>query len=509
MSCVRSLCAYIFSCLSTPFGLAILVYISFHVTGCAINPATKHRELMIVSEKEEFRIGQQVDKQVHEETGIYLELPGLRSLVKRVGENIGRNSDRPNLIYRVEIADAPDFNAFALPGGFVYVYRGLLERINSVDELAAILGHEIAHVSARHSAAQISKAKLLNIGLLGLAIATKGAVQDYGGLLNLGAALAFNKFSRDDEREADYFGTRYMARAGYNPKAAVDVMNQIKRLQITKPTALEGWFMTHPSPDERLVNIRKELQEIASVHPDFLKRDIRRNEYISQLDGLAVGEWNGNEMVRGNRYFNKEFLLNIEIPAGWFARLNSKTFTAVFIHPKKGFYAFFNIEPLMTRKGTAAYFNEFDKHMKRLGLTRIPGLVNGRSLGHGAMGAIYKGNDSRRGSILVEGIAFVRGTNGFSLIGSSKEGDFKQFRPVLEGMVRSIRFMSEKDAAKIEPPRLRIYKVAKGDTWGGILQKYFGSSAGVEKLAEYNGLDSSREPAPGMLLKIPPALRFR
>ena len=209
-------------------------------------------------------MGQKVDKQVREEMGVYLELPELRSLVKEVGETIGRNSDRPDLIYRVEIVDSPDFNAFALPGGFVYANRGLLERMNSADELASVLGHEIAHVAARHSAAQISKAQLMNIGLIGVAIATDGAINDYGQLIQLGGALAFNKFSRDAEREADYFGTEYMVRAGYNPEASIDVMEQIQRLQTREPSQFEAWFMTHPPVAERLGNLHSEIDRLRS-----------------------------------------------------------------------------------------------------------------------------------------------------------------------------------------------------------------------------------------------------
>ena len=154
------------------------------ISGCATNPATKELEFMIVSEDKEFKIGQGVDKKVREDMGVYLELPELRSYVKQMVTAIGRQSDRPELIYRLEIIDSPDFNAFAVPGGFVYVHRGLLERMNSSDELASVLGHEIAHVAVRHSAAQISKAQLMNIGLIALAVGTQGAAQDFGQLIN-------------------------------------------------------------------------------------------------------------------------------------------------------------------------------------------------------------------------------------------------------------------------------------------------------------------------------------
>ena len=291
-----------------------LVLWGFILSACAINPATKRREFMIMSEDKEFQMGQQVDKQVREEMGVYLELPELRSHIQKIGENIGRQSDRPHVIYRIEIVDSPDFNAFAVPGGFVYVHRGLLERMNSTDELASVLGHEIAHVAARHSAAQLSKAQLLNIGLFGLTVATQGAIQDYGQFIDIGAALAFNKFSRDDEREADRFGTQYMVAAGFNPMASIKAMKQIQELQKREPTAFETWFMTHPSTTERLTNLGYEISGLRGSRPDVLDRPIERNEFIALLEGLAVGEWNGNEMVIGSTYYNREYRPSLNGP---------------------------------------------------------------------------------------------------------------------------------------------------------------------------------------------------
>jgi len=474
---------------------------SLMVSSCAVNPATKERQFMIVSEDQEFAMGLKVDKQVREEMGVYLELPELRSFVKSVGETLGRNSDRPNIIYRIEIVDSPDFNAFALPGGFVYANRGLLERMNSTDELASVLGHEIAHVAARHSAAQISKAQLMNIGLIGVAIATDGAINDYGQLIQLGGALVFNKFSRDAEREADHFGTEYMVRAGYNPEASIDVMEQIQRLRTREPSQFEAWFMTHPPVAERLDNLHSE-------QPGALDRPIKRNGYVRLLDGLAVGEWNGNEIVSGDRYYNKEYLLSFEIPEGWRVRINSDRFTALFAHPKKEFDSFFNIEPLPVQKTTQEYFQDFEQKMKQFGLRKEKEVPTHQAFRHGALGGIYSGHEQTRGPTMAEGIAFVRGTTGYSFIGSSKREDFEAFQPHLESMIESLRFISQKEALELEPPRMRIHEVEAGETWAGVTEKYFPDSQGKEKLAEYNGLETSQELSPGFLLKIPPSLRF-
>ena len=492
-----------------PFELIAMALIScvFLLFGCATNPATKKMELMLVSEDKEFEIGQSVDKKVREQMGVYLEQPVLREYVKKMGESIGRQSDRPELIYRIEIVDTPDFNAFAVPGGFVYVHRGLLERMNSADELASVLGHEIAHVAARHSAAQISKAQLLNIGLIGVNIATQGALQDFGQLINISSVLAFSKFSRDDEREADYFGTKYIARAGYNPNGAIDMMEQLKKLHEKKPSSMEVWFMTHPPTDERINELNHQSNDLRLHQPQVMDRPIRRNEFIELLDGLAVGEWNGKEMIKGDHYYNKEYLFSLVIPEGFISQINSKNYTSVFANPKKQMEVYLGIEPLQTRKSTADFFSDFEKRLEKGGLKKRSGFEGGKTLSNEALSGIFSGYDRSAGAVMAEAVAFVKDTNGFSLIGLCKEDNFKNFQPVMEAMADSIRFISQKKANSLGPARLRIHKVDIGETWEDITKKYFSSPDQKDKLAGYNGYKAAQNPEPGTLIKIPPSLR--
>ncbi len=473
---------------------------------CAVNPVTKKRQLMLVSEEEEFKIGRDAAKQVEEEMGIYLELPRLRALVKKVEENIGKHSDRPNLIYRTEIVDTPDFNAFALPGGFIFVHRGLLARINSIDELAAVLGHETTHVAARHSAAQISKQKIVNLLLFGVNIATGGAVQNYGQFINLGLVLAFNKFSRDCERQADHYGLIYMTRAGYNPLAFLSVLKQIKRLEAREPSIFEVWFMTHPPTDERIKLAEEELKELRRTCPKCFKRPIRRNEYIAALDGLAMGERTNNELVLKDRYYNKQYCFSIKIPYGWFVRLRSKYATAIFLNSKKQFSAFLDVDPLMKRMSSEDYHKKNKKQLLRYGLIKLQDLKV--KMPYGAMASIFKGFDRSRGEITAELISFVKGENGYRLIGSSRKEDFPELQKALTEMINGWEFLKPEEAMKLQPLRLRIHKVCKGETWKSITVKYYGSDIGSTKLAEFNGFDKGEEPPAGILIKIPPTLRF-
>ena len=477
-------------------------------SGCAVNPATQRTELMLVSEEKEFQIGQQVDKQVREEMGIYLELPGLRDKVKEVVENIGKQSHRPDLIYRAEIIDTPDFNAFAVPGGFVYVHRGLLERINSMDELASVISHEIAHVAARHSASQMTKMQLLNIGLLGAVIASKGAIQDYGSLVDIGSILAFSKFSRDDEREADYFGIRYMTGAGYNPKASISVMKEIQGLQDREPDAMEVWFMTHPPTSERLVILNNELAALSSQDPDIVKKDIRRNEFIKLLEGMVTGEWNGKELVKGERYYNKEFLLSIPLPEKWQAQINTKDYTAVFFDTKKEMFAYFDIQALRKIKPTGEYYNELAELLEKKGLKKVPGSFNPGKLSHGAISGMFYGSSSSSGPVAAQLTAFTKEDKGYYILGLGKKELIEKNLTLFQSMINGMEFISQTEASKIDPPRMRIYKVSKGDTWEKITRNFYNSARDKGKLAGYNGLDDQTQPEPGILLKIPPTLLF-
>src|SRR5215212_3095239 len=193
---------------------ATLLIALVFVAACSTNPATGKRQFNIVSESQELAIGQQSHAEIIQQFGVYDEKPELNRLVDRIGHELASKSERPNLPWTFTVLDTPIVNAMALPGGYIYVTRGMLERINSDDELAGVIGHEIAHVTARHSAQQISKQQLAQFGLvLGAVVAGPEVLQQYGQLAQLGLGLLFQRYSRQHESEADLLGTGYMAEA--------------------------------------------------------------------------------------------------------------------------------------------------------------------------------------------------------------------------------------------------------------------------------------------------------
>ena len=193
----------------------VLFVVLFLFAGsCAINPVTGKREFMLVSEEQEIAMGKEYDPQISTMYGVYDD-PALLKYVNDLGLKMAKISHRPNLNYEIKVMDSPVINAFAVPGGYVYITRGIMAYLNNEAELAGVMGHEIGHVAARHSAAQMSKAQVAQIGL-GVTSMISEEIAQYAGLANQAVGLLFLKFGRDDEREADNLGVEYSTTVGYD-----------------------------------------------------------------------------------------------------------------------------------------------------------------------------------------------------------------------------------------------------------------------------------------------------
>lgn len=238
--------------------LALLVY------ACAVNPVTGRSELSLVSfsEAEEAKLGAQAYTPAVQQQGGFYRDRELEAYVQEVGMRLARVSHRPNLDYRYRVLNSSVPNAFALPGGFIVINRGLLVGLHSEAEMAAVLGHETGHVTAKHSLAGYQRALAANILLAGVAVGTGGKqwAMDLSGVT---ASLVTNGFSREQEREADWLGIDYMVKAGYNPMGAVRLQEYFYReLEGGRnPMFVEGIFRTHPFSKERLDNARARIAE--------------------------------------------------------------------------------------------------------------------------------------------------------------------------------------------------------------------------------------------------------
>ena len=271
--------------------LSLLFLAALVLAGCAVNPVTGERQLALVSEREEISIGEQHYGTTQQSMGgPYKTDEELNRYVQRVGQRLAEVSDRPQLPYEFVVINDGTPNAWALPGGKIGINRGLLLEMESEAELAAVLGHEIVHAAARHGAQRMERGLLLQAGIMAVGIGASAAERDIGPLLvagaGVGATLIMQRHSRSHELEADYYGMQYMARAGYDPQGAVDLMETFLRMfDRREPSWLEGMFASHPPSRERLEANRATAQELASQCGECR---MGRSEYQQAIAGLQA-----------------------------------------------------------------------------------------------------------------------------------------------------------------------------------------------------------------------------
>jgi predicted Zn-dependent protease len=278
---------------------------------CAMNPATGGRMFSLYSEDQEIEMGQQAASEVNAAMGLYDDAD-LQAYVDSIGQVMAAITERPELPWSFRIVDDPVINAFALPGGPVYLARGIMAHFNTEAEMASVLGHEIGHITARHSVEQISRAQLAQIGL-GATQLLVPELRPFGDALGGGLMLMFLSFGRDDESQSDELGFRYMTRLGYDPQGAVDMFRILERQRDAgSGGAVPEWQSTHPDPGNRVIAAEQRLAT-SQIEGGIS----RREEYLRRIDGMMFGLDPAQGFFIENRFIQPEMRVQFEFPEGW------------------------------------------------------------------------------------------------------------------------------------------------------------------------------------------------
>jgi predicted Zn-dependent protease len=284
------------------------------VGACAVNPATGERQLIFMSEGQEVAMGREADQSISASLGAYDD-PSLQAYLTEIGNRMAGLSERPNLPWSFKVMDDPIVNAFALPGGFIYITRGIMVHFNSEAELASVVGHEIGHVTGRHSAEQLSRAQLAQVGLVAGQLFGPRELQGLLGAAGAGLGLLFLKFGRDDERQADDLGLRYMNRAGYDPREMPGVFAMLGSVSVASGgDRVPEWLSTHPNPENREQRIEAAIAELGT---DFSGRTVGRDSYLDRLDGMVFGPDPRDGYFEEARFFHPRLRFRFTFPDGW------------------------------------------------------------------------------------------------------------------------------------------------------------------------------------------------
>lgn len=456
-------------------------------TACATNPATGRTEFNIVSEQQELAMGKEAHEQVIAEYGVYDEKPELNALVDRIGHEIAASSPRPNLPWTFTLLDTPMVNAMALPGGYIYVTRGILERMNSEDELAGVIGHEVAHVAARHAAQSISRGTLVQAGLVAAMIAAgEENTERYGVIAAVGVGLLFTKYSRSQETQADVLGTDYMSGAGWNPYGSANMLQGLQRLQGGEVAGIERYFMDHPDPGKRVEDVKREIAKLDAIDPTRDERPMQRDSFVRHLDGIVTGNSTLTTTIRDNTVYNRTYGLVAQSPRGWKAMTESGSLFA-FV-PQDGSEVIYGQElgdDAMSGHDTPR--EAVQAQIEKMGLSHVDSdRVNGFTIDRWrgtSQGTTYSAATTQQ-SAGDGAVVLLHLVKSASLSGA------------LDEVVRTLEVNSAK-AKNAKPPRLRVRAAKRGDTWDSLAK---GDDAA--ELAHMNGFDYPSDVPVGTLVKI-------
>ena len=290
--------------------IIVTLAVALLAIACAVNPVSGKKELMFFSEQQEIAMGQETDQAIRQQYGIY-EDKALNDYVNRVGQSMVSHSHRPKLKHYFAILDTPMVNAFAAPGGYIYVTRGILALMNSEAELAAVLGHEMGHVAARHSMAKMSGQMLAQIGLVVGSVISKD-IRKFAGLASIGTQLLFLKFSRSDEYQADSLGIRYSRQAQYAPGEMLRFFSALENMSAESSSHnIPTFLSTHPMTSDRIAKVKEQLSsQDASLA-------IKKEDYLRRLDGLIYGDNPRQGFVENGVFYHPEMAFRFSIPANW------------------------------------------------------------------------------------------------------------------------------------------------------------------------------------------------
>ena len=476
---------------------------------CAKRPAPVSPGPRRPAEEVEVQLGKAADQKIREEFDVYTDKPELVAYVASVGGRVATVSERSALSWHFEVLDSPDANSFSLPGGYVYVTRGLLARLNLEDDLAAALAHEIAHVAAKHAMAELSKLEGPSLSAAGPSLfADPHEAPRLGQLTDLALKLALQGFPLEREREADELGAIYFTRAGYNPRGDLFVLRALQMLRAEDPARAEPWFASHPSAEARIANLKTEITDLKESGSKALLRPLRRDDYLLKLDGLSLGSGTKAGYVSGGRYVSTRESLTLDVPPGWSATPGAGEKVLQMSRAAEGYRAELRIQTKLTPGTPTEAARRYAASFSKEGLEPLGPLTQATlPVGEGAV-AHLKGRDARGRSELVRMVFLGRFDRLIVLSMTVPEEKAAETEQMFMDLAGSIKYLSPSGSSGRPDARLALRRTKPGDTWESIAAGEVGSADFSSKLASFNGLTPNKPPPVGTLLKIPPRSVF-
>jgi len=455
------------------------------VSACARNPVTGKRELSLVSQEQEIALGQQAAQDVEKSIGLYPD-PKAQAYVERLGKALAAKSERPDLPWRFGVVDDPSVNAFALPGGAIFVTRGIMTHLNNEAELVAVLGHEVGHVAAKHSVEQLSKATLAQVGL-GVGALIRPDLARYAQVAGAGLGLLFLKFGRDAERQADDLGFRYGTQTGHDMRQMPQVFKTLGRVSqaASERGKLPEWLSTHPDPENR---VTASSERVAAANVDWSRTKVERDAYLAVVNGMTYGEDPRQGYFQGNAFLHPGLKFRMDMPAGWKTQNTPQAVAAV--SPSQDAVVQLQVAGAMTPEQAAQKFYSQQGIQQATGVN-LAGLPPNSS---------YFQAQTEQGVVAGLTSFFSHGGQTFMIASYSGQEQLGKYDPAFRATVTSFAPLTDPAALAVQPAKVELVKVPRDMTLAQFHAES-PSSVTADELALINGLERDSPVKAGTTLK--------
>jgi len=456
---------------------------------CAVNPVTGKKQLVLMSQSQEIAMGKQADPEVVAFFGLYDD-PELQKFITEKGLEMAAESHRPKLAYEFKVVDSPVINAFAVPGGYVYFTRGIMAHFNNEAEFAGVLGHEIGHITARHSVIQQRNAMLGQLGLIAGVILVP-ELAEYMEPLSAGMQLALMSFGRDAERQSDKLGVEYSSRVGYDATEMAGFFETLQRQQAASGTGeIPNFLSTHPSPAER-------SKSVAMLATDWKKKlkltdaEVNRESYLRKIDGIILGEDPRQGFTENGVFYHPELRFLFPVPGNW--KLQN-TPQMVQMAPENGEAVLM----LTLAKGNSLEdaANQLLQRYKLNPVESAQETINGLPALH-----MVADQQQQQGTIRTLSTLIQYQNNIYSFIGVAELSRFTSYQPNFLFTAQNFKELTDGEKLNRKPDVVRIQTVPSPMTLEAALRHFSMPNDRLQELAILNGMDLNEPLSKGMLIK--------
>ncbi|MCX6259772.1 MAG: M48 family metalloprotease [Bacteroidia bacterium] len=466
------------------------------VISCAVNPVTGKRQIMLMSEAQEIALGLSYDPQVIATFGEYPD-KNLQNFIQSRGAELGKISHRPNLEYHVKVVDSPVVNAFAVPGGYIYLTRGILAQLNNEAELEGVMAHEMGHIAARHTVSQQSKQQIGQLLLIGGMIASEKFAQ-YAQYALQGMQLLFLKFSRDDERQADALGVEYSSKLGYDAHKMADFFKVLQKMSLSESEGgIPTFLSTHPDPGDRYNDVNKSATEW-QTQLNLGSYKVNQDSYLQMINGIIYGEDPKQGYVEGNTFYHPELKFKFSFPTGW--KLENSPLQVSITPPDQKALMLFTLSRQKTLESAV------DSTIIQYGLT-LQGSKKTTVNGLQAIVTQCKqvSQDQSTGATQTNMVLSYFISHGgliYVFHGVSTETDFNTYGSIMNSSMTTFSDLTDASKINVKPKKVEIVKVQRAGTLSDAFVYYRVPQKQYNELALFNDIELTDQVQVGKLIKI-------